>query len=95
MLDNLIKPSFLIPFALVTPILFIGLVGISVFELIVISGFFWIVLKNKHIPNQRIIFLYVFLFVLGYLLATINGFISYGLPIGLGDLKVGYWNFSI
>jgi hypothetical protein len=91
MLDNLIKPSFLIPFALVTPILFIGLVGISVFELIVISGFFWIVLKNKHIPNQRIIFLYVFLFVLGYLLATINGFISYGLPIGLGDLKVGYW----
>jgi hypothetical protein len=91
MLHSLVKPSFLVPFSLVTPFLFIGLVGITIFELIVISGFLWIVLKNKHIPNQRIIFLYVFLLVLGYFLAAINGFISYGLPIGLGDLKVGYW----
>ena len=91
MLDKLIKPSFLIPFALITPYLFLGNLGITFFEIITISGFLFLLLKGKKLPKQSIIYIFCSFLLLGYFFSALNGAFFYGLSVGLGDLKIFYW----
>jgi len=91
MLDKLIKPSFLIPFALITPYIFLGNLGITFFEIITISGFLYLLLKGKKLPKQSIIYIFCSFLLLGYFFSALNGAFFYGLSVGLGDLKIFYW----
>ncbi len=91
MLGNLIKPSFLIPFALITPYLFLGNLGITFFEIITISGFLYLLFKRKKFPQQSIIYIFCSFLLLGYFFSALNGAFFYRLSVGLGDLKIFYW----
>jgi hypothetical protein len=91
MLKSLLRPSFLIPFSLVTPYLFIGDRGITFLELIILYGFFLHILKNKSIVQHRIINYYSILLISGYFLAIINGSINYDIPLKFSDFKIIYW----
>ena len=91
MLDNLIKPSFLIPFALIAPYLFLGNLGVTFFEIIIISGFLYLLIKGKKLPKEGIILIFCSFLLLGYGFSAFNGALFYGLSVGLGDLKIFYW----
>lgn len=89
---NLTRPSFLVPFALVTPYLFLGGVGITWFELLILGTLFLhFVVMGQPIPTKNIIASYVVLLLAGYGMAVMNGALNFGVPIGLQDLKVFYW----
>jgi hypothetical protein len=91
MFDRLFHPSFLLPFALITPYVFLNKTGITLFEILVILGFFLHFFKKGTLPKQNIIYIFFTFLLLGYFIASINGHFSYNLPLSLNDLKVGYW----
>lgn len=87
---KLTSPSFLLPFALIAPYLWIGQYGITVFELLVIGGFAIAVYKKAKLLMPTFLAAFVFLYLMGYTLAISNGIITFGLAAGLGDFKVVY-----
>lgn len=85
--------TFLFPLALVTPYVFLGPYGVTLFELLIVVCFFWSVMRSE----QRKIFLpqvmkvYLLLFFLGWLGATLNGSLNWDITVGLPDLKFFYY----
>ena len=85
--------TFLFPLALVTPYVFLGPYGVTLFELLIVAYFFWSTMKSE----QRKIFLpqvmkvYLLLFFLGWLGATLNGSLNWDITVGLPDLKFFYY----
>ena|GEM_PF-5594130 len=87
----MLRPSFLIPFALVTPYLFIGPVGVTVFEALLITAFIVIILLKGSFTIKPIIITYAILLFFGFSIAVINAETNFGIPAKFGDLKIFYW----
>lgn len=91
MLNSILRPSFLIPFALVTPYLFIGPLGVTVFEALLITAFIVITLLKGSFTIKPIIITYAMLLLFGFSIAVINADTNFGIPAKVGDLKIFYW----
>jgi hypothetical protein len=91
MLKYILSPSFLIPFALVTPYLFIGLVGITWFEILLTTTFIAIVTKKRLFPRKPIIIIFAVLLFSGYFIAVFNADFNFNIPFKFRDLKIFYW----
>ena len=91
MLKFLLNPSFLIPFSLITPYVFIGRTGVSFFEILVIIGFFIIFSSSQKIPKDNLIYIFMYLFLIGYVMSIFYSGSFINLNPRLGDLKIIYW----
>jgi hypothetical protein len=91
-LSEFFAPAFMIPLALITPYVFLGDVGVTIFELFIVTGFFSIIFKKRKAPKERFLVIYLVLMISGYFFALINGIVIYGMTFSFGDLKVGYWS---
>jgi hypothetical protein len=91
MLNSLLRPSFLIPFALVTPYMFIGRVGVTWFEVLLLGAFFIAITLKGTIPRSPLIIIFLILLLVGYFIAVINAEFNFNIPFKFGDLKIFYW----
>jgi hypothetical protein len=76
---------------MVTPYLFIGRVGITWFEILLVTAFAFELIRKGAIPKQPIILIYALLLLVGYFIALINADINFNIDAKFGDLKILYW----
>ncbi len=89
---KLVLPLF-IPLALVTPYVFWGLVGITLFELLIIAIFSGVLIfsEQKKIYLPPLLKAYLLLFFLGWLGAVTNASLNWEIGVGLSNLKIFYF----
>ncbi len=93
MIKAVLSPIFLLPLALVSPYIFMGPYGITIFEFIVVGTFFTFTVRrlwNDTFRLPRFLLLYFSLFFMGWLGALING-AAWGMPVSLANLKFFYY----
>ena len=93
MIKVVLSPIFLLPLALVSPYIFMGPYGITIFEFIVVGTFFTFTVRrlwNDTFRLPKFLLLYFSLFLMGWLGALING-AAWGMPVSLANLKFFYY----
>ena len=101
------KPQFLLPFGVVSPYLFIGLLGVTYFEILCLLYFLALFFSSGKLKLDSGILVYFVLFFIGTTFAIINGYLNYSIPINpifikilyfyilaLSAFNLGYWNYQ-
>jgi hypothetical protein len=80
-----------VPFCVLSPFIWIGRIGLSVFEVILLLTFFYYLTICTRIKINIFVLFFTLSCALFFLLAILNSYYIYNISLSLGDLKIFYY----